>query len=419
MLWVICLLNYADRQSLSSILPTLKSQFGFGTVQLGLIGSAFAWVYAGGSPFAGVAGDRFPRRVLILGGCLFWSAATVLTGSCSLLWQFVAVRALTGFGEMAYFPSAMSMLGDYHGPRTRSLAFSLHQSGVYVGSIIGSWGGAWFAEKHGWPTSFYFFGGLGFLAVIAFSKFLREPVRGAAEAKLLPTGGEIPPTADEDAFDISDTLRAIFSGPTAPALMAVFLGANFVATTFLIWTPMFLVEKFRFSLTSAGLAGSVFINLASACSVPIGGWLADRLARLYAGGRVMIQAAGLLMGASFVALAGLTSRAGVLLAALALVGFCKGLYDSNIFASLYDVVEPRARAAAAGIMNTVGWAGGALGPLAIGIATKYGRHGADLVANMSEAIAFGAVVYLMGGLALLLVARRGITASLGKPGTAR
>ena len=398
MLWTICLLNYADRQSLSSILPALRHDFGFSDVQLGLIGSAFAWVYAAGSPFAGLAGDRYSRKLLILGGCLFWSATTVLTGGCSLLWQFVAVRALTGCGEMVYFPAAMSMLGDYHGPRSRSLAFSLHQSGVYVGSIIGSWGGAWFAEHYGWRFGFYVFGLLGLLAVAAFTRFLREPVRGAAE----PAG------APEETADlgIAEAWRGIFASRTAPLLMAVFFGANFVATTFLIWTPMFLVQKFHFRLTSAGLAGSVFINLASAASVPLGGWLADRLARRHPGGRILIQAAGLLLGASFVALVGLTPTTEVLLVTMALFGFCKGLYDSNIFSALYDVVEPRARAAAAGLMNTIGWAGGALGPLAIGLATQYGRHGSDTVANMSEAIAFGSVVYLAGGIVLLFACRR-------------
>jgi MFS family permease len=85
-------------------------------------------------------------------------------------------------------------------------------------------------------------------------------------------------------------------------------------------------------------------------------------------------------------------------------GLCKGLYDSNIFASLYDVVEPRARASAAGIMNTAGWGGGALGPLAVGFATQYGRHGTDMVANMGEAISFGAIIYAACGLALLFAA---------------
>jgi hypothetical protein len=69
------------------------------------------------------------------------------------------------------------------------------------------------------------------------------------------------------------------------------------------------------------------------------------------------------------------------------------------------VIEPRARATAAGIMNTVGWGGGALGPLAVGLATKYGRH-AKAIDNMSEAIAFGAIIYVIGA-GLLLTAALG------------
>jgi sugar phosphate permease len=185
--------------------------------------------------------------------------------------------------------------------------------------------------------------------------------------------------------------------------MVTFLGANFVATIFLTWTPTFLVEKFGFKLTSAGLSGSVFIHLASAISVPFGGIMADRLARRWAGGRIIVQAAGLLLGATFVGLVGLTHDTATLLVSMSLFGLCKGLYDSNIFASLYDVVQPRARATAAGIMNMVGWGGGALGPLAVGLATKYGRH-ESAIDNMSEAIACGAIIYVAGAGLLLLAA---------------
>ena len=66
-----------------------------------------------------------------------------------------------------------------------------------------------------------------------------------------------------------------------------------------------------------------------------------------------------------------------------------------------DQVEPEARASAAGIMNTVGWGGGALGPLFVGLATRYGGGGSD-VENMSLAIAAGGVVYLV--CAALLIA---------------
>jgi MFS family permease len=280
----------------------------------------------------------------------------------------VAVRALEGFGETFYFPATMSLVSDYHDRRTRSRAMSFHQSSVYAGTIGGGWAGAWFAEHLGWRTGFYFFGAAGMLLALVLWRFLREPARNEAEA------GRTAPAVVEPPLGVKATLVEIFRRPTAVLLMLTFLGANFVATIFLTWTPTFLTEKFDFRLTTAGLSGTIFINLASALSVPVGGLLADRLARRYAGGRMMVQALGLAAGAAFVALVGLTTDVRTLIVAMTIFGLSKGLYDSNIFASLYDVIAPRARASAAGLMNTVGWGGGALGPLAVGIATQYGRH---------------------------------------------
>jgi MFS family permease len=319
-----------------------------------------------------------------------------MTGLCGRVWQFVGVRALTGVGEMFYFPSALSLLSDYHDRRTRSLAFSLHQSGVYVGTIGGSWAGAWLAERYGWRVGFNIFGAAGVVLAFVLYKRLREPQR---EGDAVPAGARRP-----EPLNAGETLRAILSSPTAIVLMCVFAGANFVATIFLAWTPMFLVEKFRLSMTTAGFYGTAFVSVASMLSVPVGGIMADRLSRRMRGGRILVQAVGLLAGAVFVAGIGLTPELASLLVCMTVVGLCKGLYDSNIFASLYDVVEPRARASAAGLMNTVGWSGGALGPLAVGFATQYGRHGTDTVANMGEAISLGAVIYAAGGLALLFAA---------------
>ncbi|HVM60953.1 MAG TPA: MFS transporter [Verrucomicrobiae bacterium] len=396
MLWFICFFNYADRQAVSSVFPKLKQEFGFTPVELGLIGSAFMWVYALGAPLAGFIADRLPRKHLILGGCLFWSGVTVMTGWCSRLWQFITVRASEGFGETFYFPATMSLVSDYHGGRTRSRALSLHQSSVYVGTIMGSWAGAWFAETYGWRVGFYCFGAAGAVVALVLYRFLKEPARGAAERSS---------ESQQPALSVEETLDVILRRPTVLLLMGAFLGANFVATIFLTWTPTFLVEKFGFRLTSAGLSGAVFIHLASAVSVPIGGALADQLARRLAGGRILVQAIGLLAGASFVALVGLTSGVTVLLVSMTFFGLCKGLYDANIFASLFDVIEPRARATAAGIMNTVGWGGGALGPLAVGYMTEYGRH-KQPIDNMSEAVACGAIVYVISAILLLTAAFR-------------
>jgi MFS family permease len=406
MLWFVCFFNYADRQAIFAVFPKLKEEFGFDNVQLGLIGSAFMWVYALGAPAAGFICDRFRRKDLILGGCLFWSFVTITTGWCSRLWHFVTVRALEGFGETFYFPASMSLVSDYHDARTRSRALSFHQSSVYLGTILGSWIGAWFAEHVGWRYGFYLFGGLGMVLAVGLVRFLREPQRGAADAAARePTAHGV--TAES--LSLGDTLRVIFRSPVVPLLMLAFVGANFVATIFLTWTPTFLFEKFGFRLASAGLSGTVFIHLASAASVPLAGAFADRLTRRFAGGRMLVQAVGLLAGAVFVVLVGRTGDRTTLILAMTAFGLCKGLYDSGIFASLFDAIEPRARGTAAGLMNTVGWGGGALGPVFVGWASKYGSRPTE-VENMSEAIAFGGIIYLVAaGLvaaAMLLFARQ-------------
>lgn len=394
MLWLVCFFNYADRQAIFSVFPVLEREFGFEKWELGLVGSAFMWVYAGGAPAAGFVADRVRRKELILGGCLFWSFVTVTTGWCSRLWHFITVRALEGFGETFYFPASMSLVSDYHGPRTRSRAMALHQSSVYAGTIAGGWLGAWFAQRLGWRSGFYFFGLAGMLLAVALYGWLREPRRERAD--------DAAKRSDEaDGVSVRAALGMILRKPTAILLMLAFVCANFVATIFLTWTPTFLTEKFRFDLAVAGLSGAAFIHLGSAATVPLAGLAADRLARRWADGRIVVQLFGLLAGAGLVVVVGQTTQVAVLLVAMALFGACKGCYDSGIFASLYDVVDPRARATAAGLMNCVGWGGGALGPLFVGFATKFGS-GSD-VQKMSDAIALGGAVYLAGA-ALLIAA---------------
>ena len=401
MLWFVCFFNYADRQAIFAVFPALEQEFGFDKFQLGLIGSAFMWVYALGAPMAGYIGDRARRKDLILGGCLFWSFVTITTGWCGKLWQFVTVRALEGLGETFYFPASVSLTSDYHGPATRSRALSFHQSGVYLGTIAGSWFGAMLAESYNWRVGFYCFGGAGLVLALVLFRLLREPRRGQSESTDAPV---------LEPLSVRETLRVIGRHPTPLLLMAAFFAANFVAMVFLAWTPTFLKEKFGFDLAKAGLYATVFIQLASAASVPLAGYLADSLARRFAGGRVMIQTFGLLVGAGFVVMVGLASNMTTLILGMVAFGFCKGFYDSGIFASLYDTIEPRARATSAGLMNTVGWAGGAIGSTAIGAAAMYGRH-ASQAENMSEAIAWGGVVYLVGAallVAVIVLARRDV-----------
>ena len=395
LLWLVCMLNYADRQAISSLFPLLERDFGFSKAQLGLIGSAFMWVYAASAPFAGFAGDRHSRKGLILGGCLFWSVMTGLTGWCGKLWQFVSARALIGLGESVYFPAAASMLSDFHGDRTRSTALSLHQSAVYIGTIAGGGIGALLAERYGWRWAFYGFGGAGILVSLLLLIRLKEPQRGVSKDPSFPENTELP--------GFFPTLRVLLSQPGVLILMLAFACANAVGSIFLIWAPTFLLEKFHLGLVAAGFSAVAAIQLASAVSAPISGVIADRLAMNLHGVRMIVQAVGLIAGSFCVVAVAWAPTMELLLAAMICFGLCKGTYDGGIFASVFEFVKPGQRASVAGLMNLLGWGGGALGPLMVGLFSTYGSG--TQMERMSVSIAWSGAAYLMAA-GLILVSLR-------------
>ncbi len=387
MLWGISFFNYADRQAIFSVFPLLQKEMGLSAVQLGLLGSSFAWVYGLGAPFAGVIVDRIRRKTAILGGLHFWSIVCMATALSRNFLHLFIFRAAEGLGETFYFPASMSMISDYHGKRTRSRAMGLHQTSVYIGTIAGGFFAGAIGQYHGWRWSFLVFGGLGVALGFVLHRFIVEPIRGAAD--LVP-GLEPQMTR----LPVRDFLKMVANTPTALVLLGAFMCANFVAVVLLSWMPTFLYSRFHMGLAMAGLTATIFVQLASMIGSPLGGWLADTLHRRTPGGRLIVQAAGVFGGAPFVVLCGMTHSVGWLIFALAAWGLFKGIYDANIFASVYDVIRPEARGTAAGLMNTVGWlAGGGTAPLVIGLIAD--RQG------LGPAIALASVVYLVAGLLLL------------------
>lgn len=397
MLWFVCFFNYADRQAIFSVFPLLKQEMGLSDVQLGIVGAAFMWVYAGFGAIAGIVGDRFQRKTLIIGGLIFWSLVTIGTALSTDYIHLVICRALEGFGEAFYFPASMSLLSDYHSKETRSKAMSFHQSSVYAGTIAGGTVAGFMGQYYGWHTSFYLFGGLGVLLGVVLLGFLKEPVRGQAEVhEEIEDGSHV--LLDLKQGNIFDSIKQVFKQPMVWILVAVFVGANFVASIFLTWMPSFLYNKFNMSLSMAGLNATFYLQMASVLGVISGGFLADKLVKTYRGGRMMAQSIGLIMGVPFIFLAGWTLSIPILILALIGFGYFKGLYDANIWASLHDVVKPKNRATAVGFMNSIGWFGGGIAPIAIAYAsTKYG---------MSASISATSALYLVFGLLLIFGIRQ-------------
>jgi len=390
MLWGIAFFNYADRQAIFSVFPLLQKSMGLDNVQLGLLGSAFAWVYGLGALFAGNVVDRVRRKTAILGGLYLWSAICAATAAVTGFRSLFAMRALEGMGEAFYFPASMSLVSDYHGPATRSRAIGAHQTSVYIGTIAGGFFAGLIGQRYGWRWSFIVFGGLGILLGFVLSRWLREPKRGQAEP--------LQSRDREGAVGLRETLRAILNQPGALLLLGAFFCANFVAVVLLTWMPKFLFDRFHMTLAMSGLTATIYVQLASMIGAVCGGWLADRWRARRRGGRMLVQMLGVFGGAPCVVLCGMTRSLGWLIAALTVWGLFKGLYDANIFASVFDVTRPEVRGSAAGLMNTVGWlGGGGSAPIVIAwLASLYGLGGA---------IATASAVYVVAGFLLFAAAK--------------
>jgi MFS family permease len=385
--WFIYFMNQADRQVLFSVFPLIQREFGLSDASLGLLGSVFFWVYAVLVPVAGALGDRLTRKSIVVFALLVWSAATAVSGLVSGFVLLVAFRALTGAGEAFYYPAANSIIGDYHGRGTRALAMSIHQTSVYLGIVGSGTLAGYVGQVYGWRTAFLVFGGVGVALAVLASRLLREPERGASEAE--PAA----PPPDAGGATLLDHIRHSASSPTFWALGAAFLCFKLVDAAYLAWMPTLLYRKFSLSLATAGFHATFWHHAGAFLGVLVGGRLSDRWALRSTLGRPLVQVAGLAVGAPFIYMLGVSGEQAVVYGGLALFGVFRGLYDSNLFASLYEVVRPASRATATGMMLCAAFLGGGAAPLVIGYLSRQFPLG--------QAMAYTSVLYLIGALIIL------------------
>jgi predicted MFS family arabinose efflux permease len=252
------------------------------------------------------------------------------------------------------------------------------------------------ADKFGWEFPFVCFGVAGILLGVVLARFVREPARNEAEAMSQLTSE--PAVKVGLLRFILDSLRfglEYLTNPASLCLLLAFVGANTVAGVLYTWLITFFKEKFDLTLTMAAFVGTVYIQVAAMIGSASGGFAADYWRRGWLGGRVGVQALGILFGVPMILICTLTTNINIAIAAMIALGFCKGVYDSNIWSAIYEVVPASRRSSAVGMANMVGWTGAFFGTWGLGAIVDYGF-------TMSHAIASTAVLY--GGVGLLLLA---------------
>jgi len=353
----VALLNYLDRQMLASMQSTVMSAVpSIGTEEnWGFMLGQFKWVYAALSPIGGYIADRFSRRFTICGSLFVWSAVTWWTGHVTTYSGLLWARSLMGISEAFYIPAALALITDYHTGPTRSRAVGLHQMAMYCGVIVGGFGGyVAVAPNLGWRFAFAACGLFGVLYAFPLVFLLRDAGKSAASA----TASKASPlqAAKELLTNISFILLVLYF--TLPAL------AGWVVRD---WMPSILKKQFDIGQGEAGVAATLYWQIAAIVGAVVGGWLADRWMRRHKRGRIFVSALGMSLIVPAIFGVGNAGSLTMAVAFLVLFGLGWGFFDCNNMPILSQIVRPQLRATGYGIMNFVSISCGGLADWGFGV----------------------------------------------------
>lgn len=379
LLWFVLFLNQADRQIFNNLLPLVQTDLGLSKVQLGLVASVFTLAFGIMVPLGGYLGDVLRRKWIVVGALLFWSVATLLTGLSTGLLSLIVFRGLaTGGGEAFYLPSANSLIGQFH-HKTRAMALSIHHTAIYVG-VVASFAAGFVGEVFGWRSAFFLFGGFGIVMVAIIILRLHDTPHKHAAAR----------AEEQQSPSIVKVLRTFANNPTMLLISMAFAAHIFASIGYLTWMPTFLHEKHGMSITAAGFAALFYHHLFAFIGVLAGGKLSDHWAKRRRSVRMEFEYAGLFLGVPFIVLMGMADSTAWCLIGLSGFGLCRGIYDSNLFAALFDVVEPRLRSSAMGVMICFSFIVGSASPVLLGLA--------EISLGMSTSIALLGLSYAAAGM---------------------
>lgn len=355
LLWVVALLNYMDRQMLSTMQDAMK----FDIVELqkaeafGALMAVFLWIYGIVSPFAGVVADRVSRKKLVVGSLFVWSAVTYLMGYASDFTQLYWLRALMGVSEALYIPSALSLIADWHEGKSRSLAIGIHMTGLYVGQAVGGFG-ATIAATFSWHSTFYWFGIIGIAYSVVLALLLHDKPKAVAAVATSPD-----PATLMKKESIWRGLSVVLSTWAFWVILIYFAVPSLPGWATKNWLPTLFEKNLGLDMALAGPMSTITIAASSFVGVLLGGVMSDKWVLRNIRGRIYTSAIGLGMTIPALVLLGFGHSVVAVVGAGMLFGIGFGMFDANNMPILCQIISAKYRATAYGVMNMVGVFAGA------------------------------------------------------------
>lgn len=391
LLWGVALLNYMDRQMLS----TMKDAMQVDIVELqsatnfGYLMAIFLWIYALMSPVSGVIADRMSRKWLIVGSLFVWSSVTYLMGIAETFNQIVFLRALMGVSEALYIPAGLSLIADYHTGKSRSLAVGIHMTGLYTGQAIGGFG-ATVADAFSWHTTFHWFGIIGIAYAVILMLFLHDK-----KTEILPTE-KLQANPQKEKESVFTSLKSLLTNVAFWVILLYFAAPSLPGWATKNWLPTLFAENLDLPMSQARPISTITIAVSSFIGVLIGGPLSDKWVQKNLRGRVYTGAIGLGLTIPSLLLLGFGHNLVAVVGAGLLFGIGYGIFDTNNMPILCQFVSRKQRATAYGVMNMIGVSAGAFITHLLGRWGDSGNLGAGFaMLAIVVAIALGVQLYFL------------------------
>ena len=392
----VCI-NYVDRGNLATAAPLIQDELHLSATQLGFLLSAFFWTYVAAMTPAGWLAERFGARLVLAGGVLIWSVATLLTGFANSLIALLLLRLLLGLGESTAFPCSSKALASEVPTERLGMANGVFSFGYLVGPAVGTLAGGMLMAKFGWRPVFVLF---GCLSLLWLWPWLRTPQRA------------VPPrrTSDANTPSFAQILRQ-------RGLWGASLGhfaSNYNFYFILAWLPVYLVKVRGFSMTTmAQIAGGAY--LINAVSALFMGWATDRWCKagrspdlIYKGVMALNHVASIGCMAGMVLL-----PVGGSIACLFAYEVVCGLSSPGVYAIPQIIAGPSATGRWVGVQNTCGNIAGIIAPALTGLLVDWSGSFVSAFALASAVNVLGLVgwVVILPRIAPLNWQEQGATAS--------
>lgn len=354
MLWVVALLNYLDRQMLSTMRPFMMEDIQelVSATNFGRLMAIFLWIYAFMSPISGMIADRLNRKWLIVISLIVWSSVTMAMGFTHDMDHLYVLRAIMGISEAFYVPAGLSLIADYHQGKTRSLAIGFHTSGIYLGQALGGFG-ATLAAHTSWHMTFHIFGIVGIVYSLILIAFLREKKTYVIEK------------TEKSSFkmEISTAFKGLgmlLSNIAFWVILFYFSAPSLPGWATKNWLPTLFSESLNMDMEHAGPLSTMTMALASLVGVLVGGYISDKWVAKHLKGRIYTGVIGLALTIPALFLIGYGEGLFQIVTGAIMFGLGFGIFDVNNMPILCQFVPSRYRATGYGLLNLAGISAGAV-----------------------------------------------------------